>query len=278
MSEFDDLIRLRRTDEGAAGTPADPATYAGALSAGWSVGKAVNGGAVLSVVGNAVSDLLGTPTDDSPGHPDPLSVSAVYLSPGVDGPCEVRVETLRRGGRTSVARATLSQEGADRVHVLATYTDLSVWEGETYLYGDQPAIPAPEDCVSRDGGPALTERLDLRLDPDCVGWALGEPSGRGMLQIQVAFADGRPWDPVSLLLAPDVILPTTTDLGLAGWAPTVELTVHVRATPAPGFLHVRHATRFMSGGLFEEDAEVWDSAGTLVAQARQLAMVPKSAR
>ena len=276
MSEFDDLIRVRRTgDEGA---------YAGALSDLWTVGAAVNGGAVLSVVGNALSDLLGSPDgaeDGGRSHPDPLTVSAVYLAPGTDGPCDIRTEVLRRGGRTSVASATLSQDGVDKVRALATYTDLDLWQGEPLLYGEQPAIPAPEDCFGREmapGGPpppAFTERLDLRFDPACIGWALGDPSKQGMLQAQVAFADRRDWDPISLLLASDVLLPTSTDMGLYGWAPTVELTVHVRAKPAPGYLHVRHATRFMSGGLFEEDAEVWDSAGTLVAQARQLAMVPK---
>lgn len=33
------------------------------------------------------------------------------------------------------------------------------------------------------------------------------------------------------------------------------------------------ATRFVSGGYHEEDFEVWDSAGALVAQSRQLALL-----
>ncbi|QWC84361.1 thioesterase family protein [Nocardioidaceae bacterium] len=278
MSEYDDLTRVRRTD-GATGEGGERATYVGALGDAWSIGAAVNGGAVLSVIGAALSDLFGD------RHPDPLSVSAVYLAPGTDGPCDITIDVHRRGGRTSVASATLSQDGTEKVRVLATYTDLDLWTGETHLAGEQPAIPSPEDCFGResapDGGPEqppLTHRLDLRFDPACIGWAVGKPSGQGMLQAQIALADGRDWDAVSLLLAADALVPTTFDLGIPGWAPTVELTVHVRAKPAPGHLHVRHATRFMTGGLFEEDAEVWDSAGTLVAQARQLAMVPKDAR
>ena len=35
----------------------------------------------------------------------------------------------------------------------------------------------------------------------------------------------------------------------------------------------RAAARFVSGGYHEEDFEVWDSAGRLVAQSRQLAMI-----
>ena len=62
-------------------------------------------------------------------------------------------------------------------------------------------------------------------------------------------------------------------MGLTGWVPTVELTVHVRCRPAPGPLRVSITTRNLAGGFLEEDAEVWDSAGRLVAQSRQLARV-----
>ena len=72
----------------------------------------------------------------------------------------------------------------------------------------------------------------------------------------------------------DALPPVTFDLGLPGWAPTLELTAHVRARPAPGWAIVRHATRNISGGQFEEDCEVWDSEGHLVAMSRQLALLP----
>ena len=89
-------------------------------------------------------------------------------------------------------------------------------------------------------------------------------------------ADGRDPDPMLLLLAVDALPPVTFDLGYTGWTPTLELTAHVRARPAPGWLRVRISTRNPAGGLLEEDAEVWDSAGRLVAQSRQLAAVPRS--
>ncbi len=73
----------------------------------------------------------------------------------------------------------------------------------------------------------------------------------------------------------DALPPVAFDLGRPGWAPTLELTVHVRAKPAPGPLRVRHATRNVAGGHFEEDCEVWDSADRLVAQGRQLARMPR---
>ena len=96
-----------------------------------------------------------------------------------------------------------------------------------------------------------------------------------MLQGWFRLNDEREPDPQSLLLAVDALPPVTFDLGLIGWAPTLELTVHVRARPAPGWLKLRHATRNVAGGYFEEDCEVWDAAGRLVAQSRQLARMPR---
>ena len=55
----------------------------------------------------------------------------------------------------------------------------------------------------------------------------------------------------------------------------MELTAHVRARPAPGWLACSFATRFVTGGFLEADGEVWDATGRLVAQSRQLALVPR---
>ena len=37
----------------------------------------------------------------------------------------------------------------------------------------------------------------------------------------------------------------------------------------------RFHTEFIQNGFLQEDGEVWDSEGTLVAQSRQLALVPR---
>jgi hypothetical protein len=115
----------------------------------------------------------------------------------------------------------------------------------------------------------------MLFHPDQIGWASGKPSGRGELSAWFRLNDEREPDLISLLLAVDALPPVTFDLGRPGWAPTVELTAHVRAKPAPGWLRIRHHTRNIAGGMFEEDCEVWDSADRLVAQSRQLARLPR---
>jgi acyl-CoA thioesterase len=264
--EFDGQIALTRESE---------VRYAADLSEGWMVGGGVNGGYLLAVMGNAIRHTL-------PDKPDPIAMSAYYLSASTPGPATVSVDVRRDGGSVATVAADLSQGGAARITALATYGDLDRLGDDVRTTAEEPAMPPPDECVPNTMAPPelrkiapLMDRFDMRFHPDHIGWAVGEPSGQGMLSAWFRLIDDREPDPISLLMVVDALPPVTFDLGLMGWAPTLELTAHVRAKPAPGWLKVRHATRNLAGGMFEEDCEVWDSAGRLVAQSRQLARQPR---
>ena len=263
--------------------------YAAQLAPGWVVGGGVNGGYLLAVIGTAIRESLG-----GTGHLDPFSLSSHFVTPSVPGPATVSCELVRSGGRFSTVRAVLSQQvdGAEvpRIAAHATFGNLDsahdersdAAAAELDLALAPPVLPPVEDCVeSRDAPPEfkkiapLLDRFGTRFDPAYAGWAVGQPSRSGLIQGWFKLADDRPLDAIALLVVVDALPPTTFDLGMPGWAPTLELTAHVRARPAPGWLKVRHLTRNLAGGMFEEDCEVWDSAGRLVAQSRQLALVPR---
>ena len=259
-------------------TPSGDGEFGCELDGGWSVGGGINGGYLLGTVANALSQVV-------PGKPDPIAVSAYYLSASVAGPATVSTRIVREGGSTATMAAELRQSDGARLAALATYGDLSALPDDVSTTAIEPELAPVEECVPGMLAPEevrrtapLMERLDMRFDPSCVGWVVGEPSGRGLLQAWFRLADGREPDPITLLLACDALPPVTFDLGQPGWAPTLELTAHVRAVPAPGWLKVSHRTRNVAGGMFEEDCEVWDSAGRLVAQSRQLARQPRPPR
>ncbi|MEW2619846.1 thioesterase family protein [Streptomyces sp. NPDC048106] len=267
-SEFDrDTAVVRRA----------PGVYDIDLSAGWTILGAVNGGYLLAVLGRALGDAL--------PHPDPFTISAHYLTASRPGRAVVRTETIRTGRTLSTGQASLFQyddEGneVERIRVLASYGDLASLPDDVRTTAKPPAIPPPAQCFGPADGPdplkgasAIADRLMLRLDPATLGWALGQPSGKGEMRAWFGLADGRDADPLSLLLAVDALPPTAFEMGLKGWVPTVELTVHIRHRPAPGPLRVSITTRNLAGGFLEEDAEVWDSEDRLVAQSRQLARV-----
>ena len=262
-------------------TPAGPGAFEALLDGGWVVGGGVNGGYLLATLGNAIRASV-------PGKPDPVSISAYYLSASVPGPARITTDVKRDGGSVATVGADLWQELPDgtserRLTALATYGDLAALPDGVETTAEEPDLPPRERCVPNDMAPEemrriapMMERFEMLFHPDHVGWAVGQPSGRGVISAWFRLKDGREPDPISLLTVVDLLPPVTFDLGRPGWAPTLELTAHVRAVPAAGWLKVRHATRNVAGGMFEEDCEVWDSAGRLVAQSRQLARLPRT--
>ena len=242
------------------------------LDADWRVLSKPNGGYLLALLARAA--LAGGA--DLPPHP--TAVSAHFLRAPDVGPAEIDVQLLRNGTRSAVLRAGLRQNGHPCVEALVTVatlreTDAAWWDGVPL-----PAVPAETDCVLADGSrpelpvPMLSV-VEERLDPATVGWVAGRPGGSPELRGWLRHADGREPDALALLHAVDALPPATFDLGTTGWVPTVELTAYVRALPAPGPLVARQRVRMVDGGLVDEECDVWDSRGRLVATGHQLAAV-----
>jgi acyl-coenzyme A thioesterase PaaI-like protein len=286
MTVFDEATAVSRRSPGV--YDAVPDQRFAIVTAGGSTPPAVNGGALIAQVLRAVLDT-------SPG-PHPVATTANFLRVARLAPAEIRVEWLKQGRTASTARASLIQDGA-------TVLDLSVTTGTvpdsgtaavvpgsagladaTLLNwtGPPPDFPPAEDCVdlgpwrgsvSADGAEGYAMQVSVLMDPATSGWRRRDPSGRPEMRGYFELKDGRAPDAYLLALAVDGLPPAVFGLGATGWAPTVELTWYMRAVPRPGALRVATRVRHVGGGWFDEEAEVWDTAGSLVAQSRQLARV-----
>ena len=250
--------------------------YAGSFGNGWRIGNGVNGGVVMCLAATALQHRL----DDMNAHGDPLVFSGYFLTPSGPGPVEATTEVLRVGRTMSTGQISVSQPGPDgalveRMRALASFGDLDA-SATVLQTAPPPDMPPPEECLSSAEAPeflaaaTLLERIDIRLDPATAGWVAGAPSGRGEMRGWLRLLDGREPDPVMLLFALDALPPVAFNLGILGWAPTLEFTGHVRGRPAPGWLRVSLTSQNVTAGLMEEDATVWDSEGRFVAQSRQL--------
>ncbi len=249
-----------------------PGLWRGTVTDRWSIGDYPNGGYLLLIGLNAVRQEL--------PHPDPFTITAHYFSPTQHGPVDIEVERIRSGRAHSTAMARMLQDGRERVRILANYGDHTASRGPTVVQGEPPPMPPPEECPEpqRSGAPMpnglvarIRERIDWRVAPGTAGWMRGERTGRAEIGGWLRFADGRPIDTHTLPLIADAMPPAIFDVAVGGWVPTVELTVHVRARPAPGWMRCWFRTRFLVDGYLEEDGEVWDEEGRLVALSRQLA-------
>jgi acyl-CoA thioesterase len=248
---------------------AGPARFEATISGRWSIGDAPNGGYLAVLVARAMAQVL--------PQKDPFSITLHFLRVARPGPAGIEVEIVRTGRGHSTAVARLIQADAEVVRAIATFGELGRSVGPTVVRAEPPPLPPREACVPGRPGPtpdlSIAERVEMWMAPGSVTWTEGPKSDRPELGGWARFADGRPTDALSLLFFSDAFPPPVLNLHAADapWVPTLELTVHVKARPAPGWVRGWFRTRALVGGYLEEDGELWDDEGRLVAISRQLA-------
>ena len=254
MHIFDRSMSLRESG---------PHHWAVEITPAWNIGTAPNGGYLQALTVAAMGREL--------EHPDPLTVTTHFFSRvESDAEAEIIVEPIRDGQTTSSAMARVIQGGRERLRSMGTFADLDSLRGATAMRAYPPDFPPPEDCLFRDQVDAPFEffkQFDVHLAPDLAHSSTTEIGG------WIRFLDPRNPDLLSMPVFADGFPPTVLSLGAFGWVPTIELTVHFRAKPDPGWLQCLFSTQLIRDGHFEEDGIIWDSSGRAVAQSRQLGRI-----
>src|SRR3712207_8646084 len=81
-SEFDLAVAVRPLSDGVAGA---------AIHDGWDIGGNANGGYLLALAANGLRLVA--------GRPDPITITAHYLSPGKPGDATIAGEVVKHGRR-----------------------------------------------------------------------------------------------------------------------------------------------------------------------------------
>jgi acyl-CoA thioesterase len=262
MFVFDEDTAVERVSEG---------VWETAVGDRWRLGDTPNGGYLMGLVGRAIVEAV--------PHPDPLAATAYFVRRSVMGPARVEVEVIKQGRRHSIAQARLLQGDGEVLRMTATLGDLASAGGPSAVTVRAPEPEGADLVTPGDPGEReISRRFDYRLTGESAGFAVGAPSGRAVIEGLVRFSDGREPDPLSLLVFPDALPPAVWNIRPPAWVPTLEMTVHIRGIPAPGWLSARMETRALQNGYLEEDGLFWDSTGALVAMSRQLALMVDEGR
>lgn len=229
-----------------------------------------NGGLLLAIMARAMADTA--------QRPSLLTVTGQYLRRTRPGPATVATQVLR-SGRMAMIQARLEQDGDVAVHTSGIFADRAALPRRTHVDMIPPVLPDPDACLSIDDMPdgltrdfpPIFRRLHHRLPADQVGFARGVRSEHaavsGWYRPRVGTADEAA---VPFLM--DALFPPVFALGFLSFAPTLELTVQVRRPPGDGWLRHRFETRAITGGVMEEDGELWTAGGDLIALSRQTAL------
>ncbi len=268
--------QLDAFDAATAVTLVGDGTYRAELDQSYSILGKPNGGYLLAVAARAATTEL---VERGTNHPHCLAASASFVRAPKCGPAEVVVAVHRTGTTVSHVHAAIVQDGRVAVDTILSCGRLDAM-GEPRYQEPCPVVLADLDHCPRvaPGGPpgqgvTIMDRVELHLDPATTGFSRGEIGTVAEVRGWLRLAEGRAFDPLSLLFVSDALPPATFPIGSSGWVPTIQLSAYVRGVPADGWLVARQRAKLVAGGLVDEVCELWDAAGRPVVQAAQLAMV-----
>lgn len=252
-----------------------PGQWTAEVAEGWDIFGVTNGGYLMAIATRAMGR-------ESNGR-TLISANGTFINPATPGPVNVKVEELKEGRSLSTLVAVMSRNGMPLVHVTGVFADPDRPRHDAFLASTgPPELPDPENSVpvqpSQDAPlpPPFTGKIQLRVPPEDASIPLDSrgdlPRARGWFRLR----GDEELDSHAVVLAADAFPPAIfySSLGV-GWTPTVDLAVQVRDPAPTGWLACEYRTRFIGGGLLEEDGEIWDQSGNLVALSRQLALVPR---
>lgn len=261
MTQFEDETQIEPIGDG---------LYRTHLTSQWSIGTNPNGGYALTPLLRALADSV--------QQPHPMTLTTHFLRPCVgDTDATIHVETIRVGRGVSTVRGELEQQGKTRLAMLASFTDLDVSQGVADTFAPPaPELPPVESCVHRSDLEQgveipLLARTDVYVAPH---YAHADSNREAMIEGWIRLSDRTEPDVFSLPLCLDAFPPSAiARLSDIGWVPTMELTVHVRRRPQPGWLRGRFHCDDLQGGRMVESGILWDASGAVVARSRQVGLI-----
>jgi len=246
-------------------TPLRSKCYSRPVTANWSINGVPNGGYLLAIMANAMLQHNQKATT--------AILTANYLNRCEPGDATVLVDKMSTSRQFDRSQATLIQNGEEKIRAFGTFAIEKI-EGLLDSCEDKSLeITELENCVPVPAMPNYTlfDQLDVILDPISAGWLSGNLSDRSESKGWIRFKNERPFDFLSILLIADSFPPAVLSTQGPAWVPSLEFSVNIRSIPKTKLLKCLFRTRFITCGMLEEDGEIWDQNGELVAISRQIA-------
>lgn len=227
--------------------------------------------------GITAATLLGAIELQPDVHGFPVALTVNYLAPIVDGDFRIRARAVRTNRSNQHWWVELSQDNGLKATATAVFAVRRETWTDTELQA--PAVPEPDGIAnaSADFGLVWPRNYDMRfVEGGLPGPGAGEnPSSTTTLWVRDA--QPRPLDFAALTSVCDIFYPRVfLRRGQFLPAGTISFTVYFHADQADlteqgdGFLLATARAQRFAAGHFDQTAQIWSRAGTLLATTHQL--------
>ncbi len=244
------------------------------------VGNTPHGGYLMALMHNALTSIL--------PHSTAISSSVQYLDRIDAKTFELEVETFKTSRGSSSGIVKLKQDNKICTTFTGTCSDFQFMKGYDGLQKPLPNIfnecdkkdyiKMNYDKISKGFTPAFIQQLECLIHPDHAWWNrdYNDKNNEARCSAFLEMQGGIP-DQFCLSFYSDILPPVVSNkYGPLGWIPTITLTTHIRQLPSTSELYADFKASDINKGYFEQDCNIWDLNGNLVASSRQLTRILKS--
>ena len=245
------------------------------------VGNTPHGGYLMAMMHKALTNIL--------PHSTAISSSVQYLDRIDAAPFVLEVETFKISRGSSSGIVKLKQNSKTCTTFTGTCSDFEFMKGYDGLSKPLPEIFKDKDKkdyvkmnydkISKGFTPAFIQQLECLVHPDHAWWNRESDNNKDNEARCSAFLEmegGIP-DQFCLSFYSDILPPVVSNkYGPLGWIPTITLTTHIRKLPLTPVVYADFRATDINKGYFEQDCNIWDLNGNLVASSRQLTRILRS--
>ncbi|MAV61573.1 MAG: thioesterase [Gammaproteobacteria bacterium] len=246
------------------------------------VGNTPHGGYLMALMQKALTNIL--------PHSTAISSSVQYLDRIDAKPFELEVDVFKKSRGSSSGIVKLKQDNKICTTFTGTCSDFEFMKGYDDLQKPLPKIfnesnkkdyvKMNYDKISKGFTPAFIQQLECLIHPDHAWWNRQAKQNNQDNEARCAafleMEGGKP-DQFCLSFYSDILPPVVSNkYGPLGWIPTITLTTHIRQLPTTSEVYADFKASDINKGYFEQDCNIWDLDGNLVASSRQLTRILKS--
>ncbi|MBR51271.1 MAG: thioesterase [Gammaproteobacteria bacterium] len=246
------------------------------------VGNTPHGGYLMALMHKALTNVL--------PHSTAISSSVQYLDRIDAAPFELEVEIFKISRGSSSGIVKLMQDDKICTTFTGTCSDFEFMKGYDDLQKPLPPlfndkdkqdyVKMNYDKISKGFTPAFIQQLECLVHPDHAWWNresnFNNKDKEARCSAFLEMLGGVP-DQFCLSFYSDILPPVVSNkYGPLGWIPTITLTTHIRQLPTTAEVYADFKATDINKGYFEQDCNIWDLNGILVASSRQLTRILKS--